>query len=77
MRKLRELSTPAQTANCTFDKGKNRIIDCAVGPTGVYVKARGLKGWKMLAWTSIYDHAAAAEAGFDPSPRRGHIKRGR
>jgi len=78
MRKLREFSTPAQTANTTFDQGKTRIIDVVYGPTGVYVKARGMKGWKFAAWTGIYDRAAAAEAGFDPSPRSGKvITRGR
>ena len=54
------------------------LLTCAYGPTGVYVKARGMKGWKFAAWTSIYDRAAAAEAGFDPSPRSGKvITRGR
>ena len=52
MRKLREFSTPAQTANTTFDQGKTRIIDVVYGPTGVYVKARGMKGWKFAGGSS-------------------------
>jgi hypothetical protein len=76
VRKLKS-TTPASTACSTFEQGKTRQLDVVIHPDRVFVKARGLKGWRVVTWGSIYLHAVAAAADFDPSPRDGKLKRGR
>lgn len=76
MRKIKSISPPMETGFTVFDRGKPRRLDVKIAPSGLYIHARGMKGWRFLGWTSIYDRAAATESGFDRAPREGRIVRG-
>jgi len=53
-----------------FERGRQRKIIVCLHPTRMYLRFAGSGHWHVLNYGSALLHAAAAEAGFDPSPAK-------